>query len=282
MAFEGLHDSAGSLWDIELLGVVTGAVSPRIAPRGGALDPCLALVVHATFRGPAPFGTAAGLSLGSAEGGGRAGACLADELGLQDEWETITPGTSVIATFGMIEFEGELPTSVEIFVRDASMDTTDYLTIAVGDLAELPPTTVGPPLATLEPADTPITHAAPDGSVTATVVGLWPETVEGGTCWRAAATFAVSEQVHRVTVEALDWPSAVADGRLVAPTICGGPIEGFELDPSVTFCEPGTVYGMSWAYLVTSDSAPDALVVPPLASPTLIEVLLLQGPPASP
>ena len=286
LQFTGVHDRAGSLWDIELLGVVTGLVSPGVNPRSRTQPPCLALVVHATYIGTAPLGSADNLSLGSTDGGGRGipGACIPDDIELQHDYALITPGTSVIATFGMVEFEQPLPDVEEIYVRDPTADTTDSRTIAVAPSVNLPATTIGPDPSPLADPTTPILHEAADGTVTITIVGMWPEPVSGGTCWHLAATFTVSEEVHAITVEAVDPPYIVAAGRVRWWDYCGsGGAPGDPVDPDLIWYQPGTTYGMGWSYFLPDGVAPQA-ILPSLAEPApeFVAINFLDGPPPPP
>ncbi len=278
--FDEIHDSAGSLWRVEVPGVVAGITSPRFAPRSRNLPPCLAVILHATYLGPEPLGSAWNLRFGSEDGGSRQWACLPE--GLEDIASgDVIPGTSVITVVGMIEFEEPLPDVVELYARDAVADTTEYLTMDVGPLPDLPPTAAGPTPASLGDPATPLIHAVDDGTVTATVVGAWLSPFGDDTCVEVAATFVVSEDVHSITVAAQDPPMLIAGGMVQPTAECGAGADGYSIDPNLITYVPGTVYGMTWSYLVPAASEPQALLVPG-AETQLIAITLLDGPPAPP
>lgn len=278
--FEEIHDRAGSLWRVEVLGVVEGTVDPRARPRARTLPPCLAIVLHATYLGPETLGAVENLSFGSEEGGSLPWACLPD--GWPSRYgQNLVPGTSTIAVVGMIDFEEPLPDTVELFARDRVTDTTERFTAVVGPMPELPATEAGPTPSPLGDAATPLVHSVADGTVTATVVGAWLTPVDGGLCAQVAATFVVSEDVNNITVSAQDLPMLIAGGMLQPMTDCGSPANGYVIDPDLFTFVPGTVYGMSWSYLVPADSELQALVMPGSLT-DLIAITQLDGPPPPP
>lgn len=278
--FDEIHDSAGSLWRVEVLGVVAGITSPRVAPRSRNLPPCLAIILHATYLGPDPLGAAWNLRFGSEDGGSRQWACLPDGLEDIDSGDVI-PGTSVITVVGMIEFEEPLPDVVELFARDSVTDTTEYFSVAVGPLPDLPATAAGPTPPSLGDPATPLIHAVADGTVTAAVVGAWLAPVEDFVCVQVASTFVVSAEVHSITVQAQDPPMLIAGGMVRQMAECGAGADGYSIDPNLITYVPGAVYGMTWSYLVPAGSEPQALLLPG-AETQLIAITLLDGPPAPP
>lgn len=278
--FEEFHDRAGSLWNVEVLGVVEGFVNPRAVPRSNAQSRCLAIVLHATYLGPEQLGDADGLVFGSADGDSKAWACLPEGLEYPAP-NLVLPGTSLVTVVGMIDFEEPLPEVVELFARDAVADTTEYFAATVGPMPEVPEPVAGPTPTSLGDAATPLIHAVADGTVTATIVGAWLTPVEGGLCAQVAASFVVSEEINAITVSAQDLPMLIADGMVQPMRECGAPADGYVIDPNLITYAPGTVYGMSWSYLVPADSELQALVLPGTYT-ELIALDVLDGPPAAP
>ena len=73
----------------------------------------------------------------------------------------------------------------------------------------------------------------------------------------------------------------IAGGMVQPMRECGTPADGYVIDPNLITYAPGTVYGMSWSYLVPADSELQALVLPGTYT-ELIALDVLDGPPAAP